>query len=88
MRGGIGMELAFQINIQAGLFAGFPDRGALHGLAHIHESSRQGPARWRIAAPHQDNPVDVVLRMNDDVAGEARAGRLHGCQPVNLYPTR
>lgn len=68
---GVGAELADELDLERGLFAGFPHGGRLERLAVVDESARQGPAGRRVPALDEDDArlFPAVHDLDDDVDG-------------------
>ena len=72
----VGADMLQRVQRNAGLFAELPARGVRQVLVRLHESARNGPARRRAAAPHQEHPVAVLERRDDHrVGADGIAGR-------------
>jgi len=67
----VGVELAAELDVEAGFLAGLADRGRLERFAVVDEASRKGPARRRVLPLDQDDsPVSGRrLDFDDDVHG-------------------
>jgi hypothetical protein len=68
---GVGVELAEELDVERGLFAGFPDRGRFERLAVTDEAAGQGPAGRGVLALDEDDAPSIpsVHDLDDDIDG-------------------
>jgi hypothetical protein len=66
---GVGVELAEELDVERGLFAGFPDRGRFERLTVADEAAGQSPAGRGVLALDEDDapPMPAVHDLDDDV---------------------
>jgi len=77
-RVGVGAELADELDLERGLFAGFPDGRRFERLAGLDEAAGEGPAGGRVLPLDQDDapPPPAVHDLDDDVDGRERVSVL------------
>ncbi len=75
---GVRAELADELDVERGLFAGFPNGGGFERLAVIDETARQGPARRRVLSLDEDDAPEPAPGhdLDDDVDRRERIAEL------------